>query len=669
MKRFFALLLIAALLLGGLAACSSVTQLTPEPSDEQPYFKDDPTANPSSDPSGSTQLTPDPDVDVDPIGGAVELGGLQTPSGAAFSDLGLRLLAEAREDGENSLVSPLSIVYALAMAQNGASEATLEQMQSVLGMSRDELNEFLADYIDSLPDDEKCKLSVANSIWFRDTDKLAVEQFFLAVCEEYFGSELYKAPFDSSTVREINAWCDEHTDGMIKEIINEIGPNTMLYLINALAFDAEWRKPYDEYQVRDEVFTREDGSQTDVELMYSTENIYLEDDYATGLVKLYAGGRYAFAALLPKEGVSVDAYLDWLNGGQIASLLENRQNHEVRAAIPKFKAEFSAELSRTLSALGMSDAFDPTLADFSAMGSVEGENLYIGAVLHKTFIEVDELGTKAGAVTAIAVEATGAIIDPPEPKEVYLDRPFVYMLVDLEQNLPFFIGTVENIGEANGSSVDPLITDENRVELLPLTTLIAGSGDAPAIDPGYINPAVVPSDIPTGEPVVEDVPPGRIDADGGSDEELCSLPTAVYAAHEWRTEAVIADFVDGSCSIEVELPEGWVAEVASDENASTLLTLAVRPEGASGSIDFNIYKNFGVCGTGLVVADIAFWDGRGASVGYYDGSDIWSYVSYDDGSDSFDFVALNSGADEWIAENEELVWEILGRAKVSGSFE
>jgi serine protease inhibitor len=250
-------------------------------------------------------------------------------------------------------------------------------------------------------------------------------------------------PFNNSTLNDINNWVEENTDGMIKDILDRIPKAAVMYLVNALAFDAEWNNIYYDYQVREGVFTKEDGVQQQAELMYSMEHQYLADTNAVGFIKYYADKKYAFAALLPDENISVIDYVDSLTGEKLASMLANPAGIQVNTAIPKFESENSIEMNDILKAMGMTDAFDYTVSDFSGIGSSIDGNLYISRVLHKTFIAVDEKGTKAGAATVEEMKDMSA--EPKEIKTVYLDRPFVYMLIDCEANLPVFIGTLMDI--------------------------------------------------------------------------------------------------------------------------------------------------------------------------------------------------------------------------------
>ena len=363
---------------------------------------------------------------------------------ADVTDFAIRLFKASNENGKNTLISPLSVLCALAMTANGAEEETLAQMEEVLGMTTDELNLYLYSYMKNLPQGDKYKLSLANSIWFTEDERFTVNQDFLQTNADYYGADIYKAPFDKQTLKDINNWVKQNTDGMIPEILDQIPPEAIMYLVNALAFEAEWSEIYEKHQVKDGEFTKEDGTKQDVKFMYGSEGTYFEDEKATGFMKRYKGGKYAFVAMLPNEGVSVSEYIASLDGESLNALLANPQYATVRTSIPKFETEYKVEMSDILQSMGMTEAFDIYNADFEGLGTSTGGNIYISRVLHKTFISVGEKGTKAGAATIVEMK-DGAAAEPTEPKEVYLDRPFVYMLVDCENNIPFFIGTMMDV--------------------------------------------------------------------------------------------------------------------------------------------------------------------------------------------------------------------------------
>jgi serpin B len=347
---------------------------------------------------------------------------------------------------ENILVSPLSVLCALSMTANGAKGETLAQMEDVFGLSVPELNAYLHTYLKYLPSGSKYKVSVADSIWFKDDESLKVEPGFLQTNADYYGASIYKTAFDDATLKDINAWVNNNTDGMIENILDKIPDMAVIYLVNALAFDAEWEDVYREDQVRDGTFTMESGEMRDVEMLYNSESRYLDDGGAKGFLKYYADRKYAFAALLPNEGIPVADYIASLTGDRLSSTLSNAQDVEVKTAIPKFESEYAVEMGDILKTMGMTDAFDMDLADFTGLGQSEAGNIFISKVIHKTYIAVDEKGTKAGAATAVVMEAGGAAPSD-EIKTVYLDRPFIFMLIDCETNLPIFIGTVMDIGQ------------------------------------------------------------------------------------------------------------------------------------------------------------------------------------------------------------------------------
>ena len=357
---------------------------------------------------------------------------------ADVTDFAIRLFKASNENGKNTLISPLSVLCALAMTANGAEEETLAQMEEVLGMTTDELNLYLYSYMKNLPQGDKYKLSLANSIWFTEDERFTVNQDFLQTNADYYGADIYKAPFDKQTLKDINNWVKQNTDGMIPEILDQIPLEAIMYLVNALAFEAEWSEIYEKHQIKDGEFTKEDGTKQDVKFMYGSEGTYFEDEKTTGFMKRYKGGKYAFVAMLPNEGVSVSEYIASLDGESLNALLANPQYATVRTSIPKFETEYKVEMSDILQSMGMTEAFDMYNADFEGLGTSTDGNIYISRVLHKTFISVGEKGTKAGAATIVEMN-DGAAAEPTEPKEVYLDRPFVYMLVDCENNIPFFI--------------------------------------------------------------------------------------------------------------------------------------------------------------------------------------------------------------------------------------
>lgn len=344
---------------------------------------------------------------------------------------------------DNALISPLSVSLALAMTANGADGDTLADMEAALGgLSIEDLNHYLSYYVNQLPSTETAKLSIANSLWFKNNkEQFSPKQDFLETVLRYYGADAYAAPFDKTTLEDINGWVSQRTDGMIDRLLENMDPYAVMYLINTLLFDAKWAEPYYENSVQEEPFTSASGKAQTVSMMHSEENLYLEDANAVGMIKDYEDG-YRFVALLPKEDMSVEEYINTLTADGLLEMLSKAKRGTVFAALPKFQYEDSYTLNKVLSNMGMASAFQEN-ANFTRMGTTDTGKLFIGRVIHKTRIAVDTNGTKAGAATAVeTVRATGALRDV---VHVTLNRPFVYLIIDSETNLPIFMGTVTDL--------------------------------------------------------------------------------------------------------------------------------------------------------------------------------------------------------------------------------
>lgn len=366
---------------------------------------------------------------------------------ADFFDTQMRFALElfrksvSESENQNVLVSPLSVMLSLSMTANGASEETRNEMEQVLGsgIAMEDLNAYLKGYAKKLTENGKVKFQIANSIWLKDTPNFIANPDFLQIVADYYGADVFKAPFDDTTLSDINYWVKENTDGMIEKMLDELGENSIMYLINTLLFDAEWSKPYTKGRVRDDTFYNISGVRTTVPMMRSGESVYLGDKTTIGFMKSYKGGKFKFAVLVPKMAGDIYDYIDRLNAEKLQSLLENKEICHVDATLPKFSYDYSIEMSKILSDMGLSSAFGEN-ANFSALGSssVEGPT-HIEKVLHKSFITVDTIGTKAGVATVSEVLTEDAAMDP---KTVKVNRPFIYMIIDAETNLPIFMGAV-----------------------------------------------------------------------------------------------------------------------------------------------------------------------------------------------------------------------------------
>lgn len=364
---------------------------------------------------------------------------------AALSDFYFEVFKNTVEDdGKNEIFSPLSLIMCMGLAMNGAEGDTLSEIEGVLGVDRDTLNRTLYTYVSSLVSEPDSKFLSANSVWLRNTPSaLNVKEKFLSTNAEWYGADVYSAPFDRTILDDINLWVRKNTDGMIKKILDTIPEETVIYLINTVLFDARWREQYEDRDVKRGDFYNRDGSTGEVSFLHSTEGVYIEGDNAKGFVKSYKKG-YAFVGILPGEDTDIYEYINSLNGDVWQRMWTERSYGErVICKLPEFEYTSDMDLKNTLTKMGVTDIFDSSRADLSSLGDYKGAPVYISGVRQVAKIELDRNGTRAAAVTVMPGDAGGS--PPKEIKYVYLDRPFVYMIVDTEQGLPLFIGAVDNL--------------------------------------------------------------------------------------------------------------------------------------------------------------------------------------------------------------------------------
>ncbi|MBR1674740.1 MAG: serpin family protein [Eubacterium sp.] len=353
-----------------------------------------------------------------------------------------------KEPGKNIMISPDSIITALAMTANGAKGETLEEMLGILGagMTLEEYNKALSGYNKKLASLTGVKFAAANSIWIRNTPQLQVCKDFIQSNIDYYDADIFVADFDEKTVDDINGWVNDNTQGMIDKIIDEITEDKMMYLINALSFEAQWAEQYEDGQIfEDRTFTTSDGKEQKCTMLYEKMNGLIRLNGGLGFEKSYEGGEYSFVALLPPEGMSAEEYLNSINGEDFLKALNSKDyDPDLITELPEFSYDYDTSLSETLEELGMPGAFEES-ADFSGMCDPNLMNLWIGDVIHKTHIELDRNGTKAAAVTAVIMCGEAMAMEEPEKIYITLDRPFVYAIVDNSTDLPVFMGIVNSI--------------------------------------------------------------------------------------------------------------------------------------------------------------------------------------------------------------------------------
>lgn len=365
-----------------------------------------------------------------------------------IGDLGAGLMQyAAAQEAENPVLSPLSAYLCLAMLMPGANENTKAEFEKILGADWDYVSALAADIAAQL---EKTggstKLDLANSIW-TDDDKAVIEEEWLKTVKAYFGPDIYSADLPSDgALKAINKWVNDKTNGMIPKLHDDnYDKDTIMVLLNALYMKAEWAHKFEGNDTYDREFTKADGSAVTVPFMnmFEAYESYIKTEDAEGIMLPYDDGRLAFIALKPDDG-DARKYAAGFTGAKLKeAIAAAKADTFVTVNMPKFSTGYSVYLTDALKAMGMTDAFDPFLADLSGAGRGVDGPLYISYVFQKVKVDVNEEGTEAAAVTEIAT-AEGCALPADEPIVLTFDKPFVYAIVDTETGVPLFAGVMEN---------------------------------------------------------------------------------------------------------------------------------------------------------------------------------------------------------------------------------
>ena len=362
----------------------------------------------------------------------------------AVAETSVRLLEKSMEkenDSKNILISPDSILSAVLMVENGASGKTLQEMESVLGnISVSRYSQYLSKLHKRFKKEKSCTYQNANSIWYKK-GAIKLKKSYISKVSQYFNADMKKVSFLPETVTQINNWVSENTKGKIKKILDRINPDIRLIAINAVYFKGNWAQPY--YDTNKYTFTNASGTKKKVPTLVGAEDTYVNIAGADGFVKYYQGGQFAFVGLLPPKNLTVKQYVKNLTGKDFIDGYKNRttKNIEVFTRMPEFKYEYEKSLKKPFQSLGVKIAFSDK-ADFSGMTNLP---VKIDDILHKTYIDLNKNGTEAAAVTAVLVAETTAYEPEKTIKKVYLNRPFVYAIIDTKTGLPLFLGAVNTI--------------------------------------------------------------------------------------------------------------------------------------------------------------------------------------------------------------------------------
>lgn len=362
-------------------------------------------------------------------------------SGNSFAIDIFRKVAENEAEGENLIISPLSLSVALSMTVNGANGETREAMLTALrsaGISPLVINESYKKLVDALLSvDKRVLINIANSVW---TEKgFAAKKQFTDILMDYYDANSQQFDInDPGAPGKINNWIEDKTNGLISEMITSLDPNTVMLLVNAIYFKGQWNSQFEKSKTVNEDFSTPSAS-VPVPMMKQTHEFKTFRGSNFILAEFpYGQGNYVMDVILPDEQDGINYIIRNLTGESFNNMTQNLHQHDVNLTFPRFKYGYKKQLNEILSDMGMAVAFIPGSADFSNISDLD---LYINKVLHQAFIETNEEGTEAAAATVVEIGLTMA---PAPPMVLKLDHPFMYIIRETSTNSIIFMGRVSN---------------------------------------------------------------------------------------------------------------------------------------------------------------------------------------------------------------------------------
>jgi serpin B len=363
----------------------------------------------------------------------------------AANSFGFNLLQQVNTTfaDSNVFMSPLSASMALGMTMNGAEGTTFTEMRSALGFgprSYDELNQAYQSLIALLRGlDPGVEFRIANAIYYDVIDiGTAIEPTFLNESRQYFDADVTGLDFRlPQTVDTVNAWANRNTNGRIPKIIDRIESHIVMLLMNAIYFKGDWRAAFKASETMTEPFRAHRGVDVSVSMMRRKGGFRQGRLTNASVAELpYGGDAFAMTILLPDEGVDVNEFVSQLSPAVWTSATANLRDADVDIFLPKFRLAWEDTLNDELKQLGMQRAFQPNRAQFTRISRSVGDQLYIDFVKQKAFVDVNEVGTEAAAVTVVGVGTTSA------PVPVRIDRPFVFAIRERLSGTVLFLGKI-----------------------------------------------------------------------------------------------------------------------------------------------------------------------------------------------------------------------------------
>jgi serine protease inhibitor len=361
----------------------------------------------------------------------------------SISEFTWSLFHETVKTKGNVLISPASVYLVLAMTMNGAAGTTRDAILRTLAaekLSVEKINIACRDWMTLLMNTtSKTELLISDSIWYNIG--FSADQAFLKVNADYYAAAMRQMDFSKAEAAQvINDWVNQATRGKIKSIMNKTNAEDAMYLINAVYFKSQWKNQFASLKTHSGDFYLENGTTTASYMNRQSETDYLSGDGMEGVLLPFTDKRFAFIALLPEKGRTIQDTVSGMDSATFKRLLASSQPIMLNLHLPKFETEFEINMMESLANLGLGEACRAG-ADFSLMDKKRNKGLSISGIGHKTYFKIDETGVEAAAVTGLTMAAS---LQPAEGKKLIFDRSFLYGIIDTISGVPLFLGIMDN---------------------------------------------------------------------------------------------------------------------------------------------------------------------------------------------------------------------------------
>lgn len=365
----------------------------------------------------------------------------------ANNKLGVDLFHKLHKDGENTFISPLSLGVCLQLVTTAAEKDTRTQLLKALHAEELDLGKGNRALMTEMNSKDQLTLRVANSVW-ADPGRITLDAEFVQGARDNFDAEVRAMEFakESESLKAINGWVKEETEGKIPELLNEISPYAVTYLVNAVYFKADWKTQFKKENTKAADFTMADGTKRKVDLMYRRDDFRYGVIDGTQVIQLPYGkdGKVSMWVALPAATEGLDKFVSTLSAETFANWNSKTSTLEGTFEMPRFTMRFKKELNEEVQALGVKDAFDPAVSEFGKLGVSHmkpNPRIWISKIIHEAVIEVNEEGTVAAAATAVGMDSGGSS-SAPKTFKMRCDRPFFLAITDSTTGAVLFMGTV-----------------------------------------------------------------------------------------------------------------------------------------------------------------------------------------------------------------------------------